>query len=184
MAKRWKKAALAALVVGVAVQGVPYGWSVEDPPSGEPLVLDPIGAALFARACNDCHGRGDSRPWWGRIAPMSWALKHDMEEARRHLDAGALRRSDHSVHEAHDVVERGEMPLARYTMIHPEAKLTPAERKALSLSLRAAIRGDKAPPSAVGGAGPDDKVEEGDGDGGKRRRRGGRDRDRDPDRDR
>jgi len=94
-------------------------------------------AALFHSACYDCHSNETKWPWYSRVAPISWLVAHDVTEGRQHLNFSewprqfpdrAARRLD-AISEA---VENGEMPMAKYTAIHADARLSKEDRKLLS----------------------------------------------------
>jgi len=130
---RWKKIAVGAVAVLVLIQLVPYGRAHENPPvTGEPTWSDPQTNALFDRACADCHSHQTTWPWYSHVAPVSWLVTHDVEEGREHFDVDAWGREQRNHgDEAAEMVESGEMPMAIYVPLHPEAQLTDAERDTL-----------------------------------------------------
>jgi cytochrome c len=91
---------------------------------------------LLRSKCGNCHSEAGEWPLYSRIAPVSWLLERDVIEARSHMN---LSRWDTYVNQEQvDLLARlaaearnGEMPPARYTAIHPDSKLLPAEREAL-----------------------------------------------------
>ena len=92
----------------------------------------PDAAAILKRACADCHSNETTWPWYSRIAPVSWLVADDVKEGRAHLnfsewsflspEASAIK-----VREICREVKSGDMPLWQYKIMHPEARLTPAE---------------------------------------------------------
>jgi hypothetical protein len=38
--------------------------------------------AIFRSACYDCHSNETRYPWYSHIAPVSWWMKHHINEAR------------------------------------------------------------------------------------------------------
>lgn len=131
---------LAVLLLAViAIQFVPYGRSYSNPPAGvEPAWDRPQTRELFFRACGDCHSHQTRWPWYSRIAPVSWLVQHDVDEGREHFNVslwGVQNRNkgDEAAQELHE----GEMPPWFYLLPHPEAKLSPAEKKALIEGLAA-----------------------------------------------
>ena len=134
-----------AVVVGLFVlaQLVPYGRDHANPPvTGEPAWDSPRTEALFARACADCHSHETEWPWYATLAPVSWLVAHDVEEGREHFNVSAWGTQAHNEgEEAAEMVETGEMPLAIYLPLHPEARLGEAERAALIAGLRATFGG-------------------------------------------
>lgn len=84
-------------------------------------------------ACYDCHSNQPTFPWYTNIAPVSWWIKHHINEGSRHLNFSIWgtyteKRKNHKLDECVEMVEEGEMPMTSYTLIHKEAKLTDAQR--------------------------------------------------------
>ncbi|MCB9851060.1 MAG: heme-binding domain-containing protein [Phycisphaerales bacterium] len=92
--------------------------------------------AILKRACYDCHSNETVWPWYSKVAPVSWLVASDVHEGREQLNfstwasAGAEQKA-HRAHEAWEEVEEGEMPLWFYTPLHPDAKLSDADKQAL-----------------------------------------------------
>jgi len=91
---------------------------------------------LVTRKCGNCHSESGEWPFYARIAPVSWLLEHDVTEARAHMNLS--RWEAYTAQERADLLGRlaaearsGEMPPARYTAIHREARLLPSEKEAL-----------------------------------------------------
>jgi hypothetical protein len=104
---------------------------------------------LAARACLDCHSNETTWPWQAYVAPASWLLTHDVNEGRETVNFSAWDQPIADADEIAEVVEEGEMPPAIYTVMHPEARLTAAERRALVTGLEETLRLD--PPTAAEG---------------------------------
>lgn len=92
----------------------------------------PVAAGLRA-ACYDCHSHETKWPLYARISPSSWLVVSDVNEGREHLDlsawpddpAGARKKLDR----INEVLDYREMPPRKYTLMHPEARLTEDLRK-------------------------------------------------------
>ena len=96
--------------------------------------IDPETLALVQRACQNCHSEKTAWPWYSRVAPASWLLERDVQQARLHMNLS--RWQDYSpedrlglLSEIGSAVRNREMPLPRYLLLHPEARLTDAERQ-------------------------------------------------------
>lgn len=90
-------------------------------------------AQLLKTACYDCHSNQPIYPWYTNIAPVSWWVKHHINEGSHHLNFSEWgtysdKRKNHKMEECIEMVEEGEMPMASYTWMHGEAKLTDAQR--------------------------------------------------------
>jgi hypothetical protein len=119
-------------VVAVAIQFVPFGHDHTNPASvKEPAWDSPATRDLARRACFDCHSNQTAWPWYSHVAPVSWLVQRDVNGGRRHLN---FTRWDQRQRHAKDVVEvirTGDMPPWFYLPMHPNAKLTGAEKRAL-----------------------------------------------------
>lgn len=136
--ENWKPIAFALLGFGLALQLVPYGREHPNPPVvNEPEWSDARTRELFFRACGDCHSNETDWPWYSAVAPASWLVRWDVEEARSHFDVSEWGRPKNHGDEAADMVRKGEMPLWRYRLLHPEARLSEAERAELAEGLQA-----------------------------------------------
>jgi mono/diheme cytochrome c family protein len=137
-------AILGGVLLGLfgAIQLVPAEGAGSNPPvTGEPVWDSPRTRELFARACADCHSNQVRWPWYSRVAPVSWLVASDVREAREHLNVSEWDRPQKDADEAGEEVRDGAMPLRSYLAVHPEARLTEAEREALAAGLEATFGG-------------------------------------------
>lgn len=133
-----KRTLLGVVVVVVAIQLVPYGHThavravVAEPkwPSAETR-------ALAKRACFDCHSNETTWPWYARVAPVSWLVQRDVDEGREELNYSEWRGATKASKKSGEEMREGEMPPWFYVVLHPEARLTPAEKEALARDLSA-----------------------------------------------
>jgi hypothetical protein len=134
--KLWTRGLLALLVLFLLMQLYPYGRAHANPPvTGEPDWDSPRTRELALRACGDCHSNETRWPWYSRVAPASWLVQHDVDEAREHLNFSEFDRPQRDADEAAEEVEEGEMPLGKYLWLHPEARLDERERADLIAGL-------------------------------------------------
>lgn len=127
---------LTALVLLAAAQLVPYGHQRTNPPIGsEPAWATPETRALTRRACFDCHSNETVWPPYTRVAPFSWLIQHDVDEGRAMVNFSEWQRPQEEAAESAAVVREGEMPPLLYTLMHPEARLTPEEAARLAEGL-------------------------------------------------
>jgi hypothetical protein len=80
-------------------------------------------------SCFDCHSNQTRYPWYDNIAPASWLVAHHIREGKNQLNFSEWGIKDLTdklgiLGEIQEEVKSGAMPLASYTMIHREAKLT------------------------------------------------------------
>lgn len=136
--------------------------------------------AILKRACNDCHSHETKWPWYSNVAPVSWLVVYDVNEARSHLnfsewgsyDEG---RADKKLDEIEEEVEHGKMPLPIYLFMHAEAKLSDEDKRILQDWARGERNRLKQDKEAAGDEADEKKGEDDDGSGkGRGRGRGGR----------
>ncbi|MBK8020255.1 MAG: heme-binding domain-containing protein [Chloroflexi bacterium] len=130
------------LVGFIALQGVRFiipDFQLDNPPVTRTIDWDsPETEALWRRACADCHSNETVYPWYAYIAPMGWLVAHDTHEGREELNISEDSRIRSG--ELVEVIQKGEMPLPIYLPLHPEARLTDAEKAALIEGIRATFR--------------------------------------------
>ena len=130
------------IVAGLAV--IFLGLQLTNPARTNPAVVRDISAntavptdvaASLHAACYDCHSYETKWPWYAHIAPASWLVVNDVDNGRDNFDFSKwpddsmqiAKRLDH----IHDMIDSREMPPQKYTLLHPEARLTEDQRKAI-----------------------------------------------------
>jgi cytochrome c551/c552 len=126
--------ALIAAGVLVAIQLIPLPRT--NPPVEGALAAPAELQAVLDRACMDCHSHATKWPWYAYVAPASWLLVYDVHEGREHLnlskwDGYTPKRQRKKAGEMWEEVEEGEMPFWPYLIMHPEAKLSDADKAVL-----------------------------------------------------
>jgi mono/diheme cytochrome c family protein len=146
---------ITALFVGI--QLVPYGRDHRNPPATGAVAWDsPRTKELAMRACANCHSYETQWPWYASLAPISWRVQNHVDEGREHLNFSTYDQPQRHAHEAAEMVEEGEMPPWDYLLMHPEAKLSPEEKKELVKGLAATFVRQERPDGGPGrGAGRD-----------------------------
>jgi hypothetical protein len=71
------------------------------------------------------------------VAPLSWLVQYDVDKGRRELNYSEWDRRQGEASESAAAVQKGSMPPAYYVWLHPEARLTAAERAELIAGLQA-----------------------------------------------
>jgi hypothetical protein len=98
--------------------------------------VSPEAAAILDRACRDCHSHETRWPWYSHVAPVMWWLADHVDEGREHLNLSDwskydARRADRKLDEICEEATKGHMPLRGYPFMHPEARLTEGDVRAL-----------------------------------------------------
>lgn len=122
-----------AVLVFAAIQLIPSART--NPPVEFTADWDaPRTLELFYRACADCHSHETRWPWYSRIAPVSWLVSNHVRDGRREMNISVPDEVD--VTEAVDEIREGKMPPTDYKLLHPEARLTEAEKAELISGLK------------------------------------------------
>ena len=151
---RWKRVLLYVIggsaVLFVLAQAVPYGRAHHNPPVQAEPVWDSSGTrSLASRACFDCHSNLTKWPWDSNIAPFSWLIQRDVESGRSSLNFSEWNRPQDGASDAIEAARSGSMPPWYYTIMHPGARLSGAERSQLADGLARTFT--KSPPLGGGG---------------------------------
>jgi hypothetical protein len=122
-------ASIAGLLL--AIQLIPVDRS--NPPVEEEVPAPATIREILRTSCYDCHSNESAWPWYAYVAPVSWLVAHDVEEAREHLNFSTWNDYDEEeqielLEEVWEEVEDGEMPLWFYVPLHPEAELSEQQR--------------------------------------------------------
>ena len=125
-------AALAVIFLGM--QLIP-SYKKSNPTTDPKLEIQEPKAVvqIFKRSCFDCHSNKTHWPWYADVAPMKWAVRRDVIEGRKALNFSIWNSYDEQKKkklkkEIFRSVELA-MPLPQYLWLHPEAKLSPKEKK-------------------------------------------------------
>lgn len=135
--KKWLKLSLTTLfVLVVAAQFIrPTRTNPPVDPKKEitaHMQVDPAVMVTFAHSCNDCHSNRTEWPWYSKVAPVSWLVAHDVNSGREEMNFsewGASHEKDPGklLDKICKEMSEGEMPMATYTLLHPQARLTSTE---------------------------------------------------------
>lgn len=126
--------AVTVIVIGLAIQAVPYGRShAQGPITGEPQWANSETRDLMVRACFGCHSNEVKYPSYASVAPISWMVQSHIDEGREKVNYSEFATNPRGARRTLDVVKSGWMPPGYYTRFgrHPEARLTSEEMKTL-----------------------------------------------------
>lgn len=132
MGKRARTTLIAVLVLLVAIQFWPV--SRTNPPVTGEVQAPAEVMDVLQRSCYDCHSHTTVWPWYAHVAPMSWLVAHDVNEGRDHLDFSTWESLDaehvgRALGHIVEQLEEKEMPLWYYLPLHPDARLSDADRE-------------------------------------------------------
>ena len=91
-------------------------------------------ADVLKTACYDCHSNNTAYPWYNNLQPVAWWLKNHVDEGKREINFNEFasyepKKARRKLHEVAEQVEKGEMPLESYTLIHKNAILNEGQKK-------------------------------------------------------
>ena len=124
----------------VVIQFVPSGMPDNQLVKGAGLfeVVDiPSETKIILRAsCYDCHSQEVVFPWNANVAPVSWLVARDIKFGRKNLDFshwGNMSKRDRlkALGDISEDVEKGNMPMPIYIIMHPEAELSLEQRETI-----------------------------------------------------
>jgi hypothetical protein len=83
---------------------------------------------ILKRSCYDCHSNYTVYPWYVNINPVGLWLRYHINKGKSAINFSDLsgfdkRKLDHRLGDIAEQVEKAEMPLGSYTLIHTYAKL-------------------------------------------------------------
>lgn len=91
---------------------------------------------ILNKACMDCHSNNTTYPWYANVVPVNYWIDGHIEHGREELNFSEWNSypagdQKHMAKEVVEVVEKKEMPMLFYWLVHWDAKLTDAEREKL-----------------------------------------------------
>lgn len=132
-----KKIFLGLLVVLVLIQFIKIDKSTPaiNPSEEFMSLLKPSAevASVLKTSCYDCHSYETQYPWYATIAPVSFYLSNHIKDGRKHLNFSTWgqyseKKQNHKLEECIEMIEKDEMPMSSYTLIHKNATLTNVQK--------------------------------------------------------
>ncbi len=133
-----RKIFIILVIIFVVIQFIPPGRPDNNPVKGKDLMevanVPQEVASLLKTSCYDCHSQQITYPWYSYVAPVSFLVSRDVREGRKKLDFGhwgdlKKRKQIKALDEISEEVESGEMPMKIYPIMHPDARLSDAQRQ-------------------------------------------------------
>ena len=135
--------AFAVFVTSLALARVhPFGDPEQDVQESREGLLQASSMPDAARRtliykCADCHSNATRWPAYARAAPASWLIERDVAEGRRHMNLSRWHELSPDQQQALEQeiaqeAKEGAMPPVQYRLLHWTARLSPADRAALS----------------------------------------------------
>jgi len=132
-----KKILIILILVFIGIQFVPMNVPADLPvKDGDTIEASTEVQAILERSCFDCHSSHTKFPWYSSVAPVSWFTKLHVKKAREKLNFStwASYEDDKKLKYLEKLPKaiKSKMPMASYLTMHPEAKLSDTDKKAIS----------------------------------------------------
>jgi hypothetical protein len=120
------------VVVGGWLRGEPAATVASVPMFDPQLKMPPEISSLVQRSCVDCHSEATRWPWYARVPPASWMVQRDVENARKAMNLSRWSELTRgmaigALTAACSDVELKRMPMEKYLLLHPGARMDAKE---------------------------------------------------------
>ena len=133
---------LAVLVVAIVlvIQVIPVERNVSTVPPGQSFEktekVPANVAAILKVSCYDCHSNNTLYPWYSVLQPGAWFMAQHIKKGKEELNFDEFnnyskRRKKAKIKSIISQIEKDEMPLRSYRMMHGNARLSADEKKEL-----------------------------------------------------
>ncbi|MCC2590704.1 heme-binding domain-containing protein [Chryseobacterium sp. MFBS3-17] len=133
---------LAVLVVAIVlvIQFIPVERNVSTVPPGQSFErtqkVPANVAAILKVSCYDCHSNNTSYPWYSELQPGAYFMAQHIKEGKEELNFDEFndyskRRKKAKIKSIISQIEKDQMPLKSYLLLHHDADLTPEQQKVL-----------------------------------------------------
>ena len=133
---------LAVLVVAIVlvIQVIPVERNVSTVPPGQSFEktekVPANVAAILKVSCYDCHSNNSRYPWYSELQPGAWFMAQHIKKGRDELNFDEFnnyskRRKKAKIKSIISQIEKDEMPLKSYRMMHGNARLSADKKKEL-----------------------------------------------------
>lgn len=142
------------LAIFVGIQFVPVDGIGNNPPARFKIDAPPEVEAILRRSCFDCHTNETRWPWYSRMAPAAWLVLRDVKKGRARVNMSEWGDSDEEERTTDkengwEQIEAGNMPPWFYLPMHPDGRLSDADKATLKTWLLAKPKApDKKPAPA------------------------------------
>lgn len=133
---------LAVLVVAIVlvIQVIPVERNVSTVPPGQSFEktekVPANVAAILKVSCYDCHSNNTRYPWYSELQPGAYFMAQHIKEGKEELNFDEFndyskRRKKAKIKSIISQIEKDEMPLKSYRMMHGNARLSADKKKEL-----------------------------------------------------
>ncbi len=137
MRRTYKTIILVIIIVFVAIQFFQPEKNTSTDASELIIVKEPMPEnvkQIISNSCLNCHSNQTRYWWYDKISPASWFVYDHIKDAKHDLNFSEWGEMDvfdriAALDKMGKEVNRKDMPLGSYTLMHKEAKLTEEQRK-------------------------------------------------------
>lgn len=133
---------LAVLVVAIVlvIQVIPVERNVSTVPPGQSFEktekVPANVAAILKVSCYDCHSNNTRYPWYSELQPGAWFMARHIKKGKEELNFDEFnnyskRRKKAKIKSIISQIEKDEMPLKSYRMMHGNTRLSADKKKEL-----------------------------------------------------
>jgi len=133
---------LSVIVVAVvlAIQFIPVERNVSTVPAGQSFErtekVPANVAAILKVSCYDCHSNNTRYPWYSELQPGAWFMARHIKKGKEELNFDEFnnyskRRKKAKIKSIISQIEKDEIPLKSYRMMHGNARLSADKKKEL-----------------------------------------------------
>ena len=128
------------VAIVLVIQVIPVERNVSTVPPGQSFEktekVPANVAAILKVSCYDCHSNNTRYPWYSELQPGAWFMARHIKKGKEELNLDEFndyskRRKKAKIKSIISQIEKEEMPLKSYLLLHPDAGLTPNKKKVL-----------------------------------------------------
>lgn len=132
--------AVMVIVVLIGIQFIPVERNVSALPAGQSFELTqnvPADVATNLKvSCYDCHSNNTRYSWYSELQPAAWFMAQHIKKGKEELNFDEFnnyskRRKKAKIKSIISQIEKDQMPLKSYLLLHHDADLTPEQQKVL-----------------------------------------------------
>ena len=91
---------------------------------------------IIKNACYDCHSNNTKYPWYSKIQPVRYFMDKHVEEGKEELNFNEFgsysrRKQRSKLKSIISQIEKEEMPLKGYILLHDEARISESDKTSL-----------------------------------------------------
>ena len=128
------------VAIVLVIQFIPVERNVSTVPAGQSFQktekVPANVAAILKVSCYDCHSNNTRYPWYSELQPGAWFMARHIKKGKEELNFDEFnnyskRRKKAKIKSIISQIEKDEMPLKSYRMMHGNARLSADEKKEL-----------------------------------------------------